>query len=103
MNFQIAPKSTEVKLNWEDAKLYCFSLNIDGKTGWRVPSVEELKYVMLNSDKINTTKFYLSLTPADKDNTYCSLILESNYILSPGRIHADAADDVIRPVRTLTL
>jgi hypothetical protein len=42
MNFEIAPKSTETKLNWNDARLYCFSLNIDGKTGWRLPTNDEL-------------------------------------------------------------
>jgi len=41
-NFEIAPKSTEIKTNWYYAKLYCIALNIDGKTGWRLPSKEEL-------------------------------------------------------------
>lgn len=42
MKFEIAPKETEVILNWDDARLYCFALNIDGKTGWRLPTKEEL-------------------------------------------------------------
>jgi hypothetical protein len=42
MNFEIAPKSTEVQTNWEEARMYCFSLNIDGKIGWRLPTKEEL-------------------------------------------------------------
>jgi formylglycine-generating enzyme required for sulfatase activity len=42
MKFEIAPKSTEIESNWYDAKLYCFSLNIDGKVGWRLPTKEEL-------------------------------------------------------------
>lgn len=42
MNFEIAPKSSETRLNWNDAHLYCFTLNIDGKTGWRLPTEEEL-------------------------------------------------------------
>jgi hypothetical protein len=45
MNFEIAPKSTEIRLNWFDARLYCFSLNIDGKTGWRLPTKEELNEI----------------------------------------------------------
>jgi hypothetical protein len=40
--FEIAPKETERLLTWNDAKLYCFSLTIDGKTGWRLPTKEEL-------------------------------------------------------------
>ena len=42
MNFEIAPVETVIRANWDDAKLYCFSLNIDGKTGWRLPSIFEL-------------------------------------------------------------
>lgn len=45
MKFEIAPKSTEMQTNWEDAKLYCFALNIDGKTGWRLPTLKELFYI----------------------------------------------------------
>jgi hypothetical protein len=42
MNFEIAPKSTEKEYNWYDARLYCFALTIDGKSGWRLPTKEEL-------------------------------------------------------------
>lgn len=45
MKFEISPKETETILNWFDAKLYCFSLNIDGKTGWRLPTLDELDYI----------------------------------------------------------
>ena len=45
MNFEIAPKSTEVRLTWEEARMYCFSLNIDGKIGWRLPTKEELNEI----------------------------------------------------------
>ena len=37
---EIAPEEFwQDRLNWLDAKLYCFSLNIDGKTGWRLPDI----------------------------------------------------------------
>ena len=42
MRFEIAPKETESQANWDDARLYCFALNIDGKTGWRLPTIYEL-------------------------------------------------------------
>ena len=45
MNFEIAPKSTEIQANWDDAKLYCLSLNVDGKTGWRLPTKAELNEI----------------------------------------------------------
>ena len=45
MTFEIAPKSTEIQANWETAKAYCSELNIDGKTGWRLPTKEELNEI----------------------------------------------------------
>jgi hypothetical protein len=45
MNFEIAPKSTEIQTNWEEARMYCFSLNIDGKIGWRLPTKAELNEI----------------------------------------------------------
>lgn len=39
---EIAPKETEIDATWDDARLYCFALNIDGKTGWRLPTIDEL-------------------------------------------------------------
>ena len=66
MKYEIAPKSTEIKLNWDDAQLYCFSLNIDGKIGWRLPTKEELKQIFaIQNDYENT--FYWSSTRANGD------------------------------------
>ena len=45
MNFEIATKSTEIQANWDDARLYCFAMDIDGKTGWRLPTKEELNEI----------------------------------------------------------
>ena len=45
MNFEVAPKSTEIQSNWDDARLYCFSLNIDGETGWQLPTMGELNEI----------------------------------------------------------
>lgn len=39
-NIELGP--TERCIKWEDAKLYCFSLNVEGKIGWRLPTIEEL-------------------------------------------------------------
>ena len=61
MKFEIAPKSTEVRLNWEDARLYCFSLNIDGKTGWRLPTKEELNEIYESENYFVTSGYWSSL------------------------------------------
>ena len=45
MNFEIAPKSTEILSTWNDARLYWFSLIIDDKTGWRLPTTDELNEI----------------------------------------------------------
>jgi hypothetical protein len=44
MKFEIAFSADDelVELNYHDAKLYCFALNRNGKTGWRLPTLTEL-------------------------------------------------------------
>jgi hypothetical protein len=64
MNFEIAPKSTEIQANWDDARLYCFSLNIDGKIGWRLPSISELNQIY-NSENDFDGVWYWSDTTRD--------------------------------------
>jgi hypothetical protein len=60
MNFEIAPKETEAFLNWFDAKLYCFALNIDGKIGWRLPTKEELDSIYHSENDFGS--YYWSVT-----------------------------------------
>jgi len=55
MNFEIAPKSTEILANWDDARLYCFALRVDGKTGWRLPTKKELNTMV---DFLNGNDYY---------------------------------------------
>jgi hypothetical protein len=45
MNIEIAPIKYQKALSWCDATLYCFSLNIDGKIGWRLPTVKEERWL----------------------------------------------------------
>jgi len=61
MNFEIAPKSTEKEYTWYDARLYCFALNIDGKTGWRLPNKDELNKIY-ESDNDFENNWYWSST-----------------------------------------
>jgi hypothetical protein len=46
MKFEIAPNRAVKQLNLSDAILYCFSLNIDGVTGWRLPTNSELSLII---------------------------------------------------------
>jgi hypothetical protein len=60
MNFEIAPKSTEIQANWYDARLYCFSLNIDGKTGWRLPTKQELDSIYHSENDFENNWYWSS-------------------------------------------
>jgi hypothetical protein len=71
VNFEIAPKSTEIEANWDDARLYCFALIIDGKTGWRLPTIEELITIYQSKNDFQKDGCYWS-------STECSNI---NYVL----------------------
>jgi hypothetical protein len=41
MNIEIAPEEYIIKCTYDEALLYCFQLEIDGKRGWRLPAIEE--------------------------------------------------------------
>ena len=69
MNFEIAPKETETILSWDDAHLYCFSLNIDGKTGWRLPTMNELREIYKSDNDFEDT-WYWSSTEHDMHNAW---------------------------------
>jgi hypothetical protein len=60
MNFEIAPKETEIQATWDDARLYCFALNIDGKTGWRLPNKEELNYIYESKNDVVGSYYWSS-------------------------------------------
>lgn len=40
LNIEIGPVSSHA-MQYDEAVLYCFSLNIDGKIGWRMPTESE--------------------------------------------------------------
>lgn len=71
MNFEIAPKETEIQATWDEAKMYCFSLNIDGKIGWRLPTKEEL-YDIFDSDSRRDFAYAIhwSSTEIDTNNAW---------------------------------
>jgi len=45
-SFELSPVKYHKWFSHEEARLYCFSLNINGKVGWRVPEPDELMYML---------------------------------------------------------
>jgi hypothetical protein len=61
MNIEIAPKETEIQATWDNAMMYCLFLEIDGKTGWRLPTLSELNDIY-NSENDFIGSYYWSST-----------------------------------------
>ena len=102
MKFEIAPKETEIQANWDDAKLYCFSLNTNNKTGWRLPTIEELLFLRNQEDNdLRWDFYYWSSIEFDCDHAlvvYYENCTQLNKICS-----TDGTGDpiLVRPVRSL--
>lgn len=90
---EIAPKAFESYLNWHDATLYCFSLNINGKVGWRLPSVLELKEMYLVD-----TDFEGGYWSSTESELHATCVFMSHFYTT----HWLKNDSMhIRPVRTI--
>ena len=55
------------ELDWDEARFYCFSLNINGKTGWRLPTVDELTYLMRDDSGVPYRFKWVWTTDLDDD------------------------------------
>ena len=60
LKFEIAPKETEIEAKWDAAMNYCQSLNLDGKTGWRLPTIEELSEIYESSNNFEKDWYWSS-------------------------------------------
>jgi hypothetical protein len=47
-SIEVAPIEYHEILHWDEARLYCFSLTIDGTVGWRMPTCDELDELFLS-------------------------------------------------------
>lgn len=48
---EISPEEHwKVEMLFDDARMYCFSLNIDGKVGWRLPTLIECEIMRKQAD-----------------------------------------------------
>jgi hypothetical protein len=97
MKFEIAPKSTETRLNWDDARLYCFALNIDGKTGWRLPTKEELDEIY-ESENDFEKYWYWSSTECNDDSAWDQDFGNSGYPIDADKGNADTYVRAIRSI-----
>ena len=102
---EIAPKEYEFEMkSYDEAKLFCFSLNVDGKVGWRLPTKDELKVIYERDND------FLLKTSAGYPPFYLSSsvhVIDGTYLLSFGDGSGDyfheawLFDFLVRPVRDL--
>lgn len=96
MKYQIAPKSTEIQSDWYEARLYCFSLNIDGKVGWRLPTKEELNEIYESENDV-VGRGYWSSTEINNYTAWAQN-MSSGY---QGICGKDCGDVYVRAVRSI--
>jgi len=68
MNIEIAPKTTEIQATWYNAQMYCLFLNVNGKTGWRLPTMSELHEIYESDNDLDGYGFYWSSTTGNSHN-----------------------------------
>lgn len=47
VSVEIAPEEYHIICTYNEAILYCFTLEIDGKTGWRLSTLEEYNHTLI--------------------------------------------------------
>jgi hypothetical protein len=95
MNFEFAKEEYWKDLTFDEAKMYCFSLTINGKTGWRLPSVEELKQIYFTPYNGFVKSSYWTSSVCK----YSKKIFVMN--LLTGKPYHDYNTHYVRPVRAL--
>jgi len=97
MNIEIAPKETMIRrANWYEARMYCFSLNIDGKIGWRLPTKEELDEIY-HSENDFEKRWYWSSTD-DSGNSAWNQDFNDGYQTRDDKNYNKGCVRAIRPI-----
>jgi hypothetical protein len=96
MHFELSPPEYEKTLTIDEAIMYCYSLNIDGKVGWRLPTVTEMQELgRMELDDVPGSCWLNA-----KDNNHgCIFHLQFNGIITAE--HDISMLSQARPVRTL--
>lgn len=103
LDFEIAPYSYEIECAWNDAEFYCFMLLIDGKKGWRLPTLRELSLIR----KCPTTRLqmprysYWSAETADEAQFAWTMLFNAGSGSWRPDYARKSASRTIRPVRSL--
>ena len=104
--FEISPKGTTTKCDWYEAKRYVEKLNIDGKTGWRLPTKEELNQIYQSKNDFTDDYYWTSTigrngawTQSMGNGYQGDYVIEYNY----SYVRAVRSLDVIANRRSTTL
>ena len=84
MKFEIAPKSTEIQANWGGARMYCFSLKVDGKVGWRLPTKDELNEIYQSENDYELDWYWSSTERNDNLSWYQDFYNGAQYSFGKG-------------------
>lgn len=67
-NIEISPKENETLLNYNEAIKYCQSLDIEGKSDWRLPNKEELNHIYKSENNLQKRSYWSSTEENDLVN-----------------------------------
>jgi hypothetical protein len=102
--FEIAPEEYEIKGQWDDAEFYCFMLSINGKKGWRLPTIQELAQIRKSRTKLQLQKemYWTSESYNHRDGNYAwGLIFNQGPGYWRPEYYRKSMSSTIRPVRTI--
>ena len=108
MNIELAPIEYMKSMTWDEAKLYCFLLNIDGKVGWRIPTMRELHWLrsmgLITSKQHIDPRKYPRYWSSEEHGDYLAMIwvaLATTCDMHTTWCSKDDETTMVRPVRDI--
>jgi hypothetical protein len=74
IDFEIAPKKYHIECSYNEALLYCFQLEIDGKKGWQLPTRREADFGRveicwwIDDEAVNLQDYFITIPVRDITN-----------------------------------